>query len=448
MSFKVIVVGGGPVGLTAAHALSQAGVDFTVLERREHPVIDAGSNLVLTVIGLRALGQLGLLHSLHEHSATLRGIGRLDHDGENLGDLNWFYHDKEYFGAFPEVLSRHDLTKVLYESLPVEAQDRILGNKKVSGITSTPDGISVSCADGTSYDGTLVIGADGAHSFVRDCMRTLALESGSDQVNDEKPFLTTYRSLWLRFPTTASDEIQPGITTETHGPVAATQLFAAGTTTVVAVYERMDEPTRDRTRYRKEDEVAMVERWGHLPLVPSKNFTLRHGYEQRVESGLVSLEEGLVDHWSWGSRVVLTGDAVHKFTPSTGAGCNNGIIDVVSLANELHKAVASSKNGVPPPHKIEAAFKAYQATRYEVAKETCEQASQVTEAATWGSTMHKIVDRYVLTSNLVQKYVSWQGAEGIQQTPTFNYVPGKELMSGSMPWSNPIPSSFDVGKAF
>ncbi|KAM0414705.1 hypothetical protein ACHAPT_013444 [Fusarium lateritium] len=441
MPFKVIVVGGGPVGLTAAHALSRGGVDFTILERREHPVIDAGSNLVLTVTGLRALGQLGLLPSLHAHSATLQSIGRLDHEGENLGDLNCF-------GAYPEVLSRHDLTKVLYESLPVDAQRKILGNKKVSSITSTPDGVSVSCVDGTSYEGTLVIGADGAHSFVRDCMRTLAAEAGSDQVNAEKPFLTTYRCLWLRFPTTVSDELEAGITTETHGPSCATQLFAAGTTTVVGVYERMDEPTRDRIRYRQQDQDALIDRWGHLPLVPSKNFTLRDAYEKRVESGLVSLEEGLVDHWSWGSRVVLTGDAVHKFTPSTGAGCNSGIIDVVALANELYKAVASSKNGVVPPHKIEAAFKAYQATRFEVAKETCEQASQVTAAATWESTMHKIVDSYVLSSNFVQKYVSWQGAEGIQQTPPFNYIVGKELMSGSKPWSNPVPSSLDTAKAF
>jgi len=46
-NFNVIVVGGGPVGLTAAHALTQAGIPFTVLETRPSVVIDAGSNLVL-----------------------------------------------------------------------------------------------------------------------------------------------------------------------------------------------------------------------------------------------------------------------------------------------------------------------------------------------------------------------------------------------------------------
>ena len=55
--FRVIVVGGGPVGMTAAHALSRANLDFIVLERRAKMVEDAGSNLVLLPIGLRVLGQ-------------------------------------------------------------------------------------------------------------------------------------------------------------------------------------------------------------------------------------------------------------------------------------------------------------------------------------------------------------------------------------------------------
>lgn len=88
--FKAIVVGGGPVGLTTAHALSRANIDFVLLERRSSPVIDAGSNLVLNPMGLRALDQLGLGSSLEEVSSTLGLVKRQDHQGRDIGDAYWF----------------------------------------------------------------------------------------------------------------------------------------------------------------------------------------------------------------------------------------------------------------------------------------------------------------------------------------------------------------------
>jgi len=95
-SFKVIIVGGGPVGLTAAHALWRAGIDFVVLERAESVVIDYGPDQVLLPVGLRALGQLGLLDALRNVSSHLTTIGRLDHNGRNMGAIHWFFHEKSW----------------------------------------------------------------------------------------------------------------------------------------------------------------------------------------------------------------------------------------------------------------------------------------------------------------------------------------------------------------
>lgn len=64
--FKIIVVGGGPVGLTAAHALSRAGIEYIVLERRDSVHIDVGASLALWPQGLRVLAQLGLLERLKD----------------------------------------------------------------------------------------------------------------------------------------------------------------------------------------------------------------------------------------------------------------------------------------------------------------------------------------------------------------------------------------------
>lgn len=272
-------------------------------------------------------------------------------------------------------------------------------------------------------------------------MRTLALEAGSAQVNEELPFLTTYRCLWVRFPTSASPDLRPGITSETHGYQAATQLFSSEGTTVTGVYERLEKPTRQRIRHTQADQEALVRRWAHLPLTPSKKFTMGDAYRNRVEAGLVSLEEGVVEHWSWGSRVVLAGDAAHKFTPSTGAGCNHGIADVVALANELHKVVQEAHGEAPKAEQIETAFRAYQETRRETTVQVCQRAGNATASATWGSWVLKFVDLYLLPREMMQSRITKGNAALTSRTPVFNYLPGEEPLMGKVPWLNPVPST-------
>jgi 2-polyprenyl-6-methoxyphenol hydroxylase-like FAD-dependent oxidoreductase len=86
--FKVIVVGGGPVGLTAAHALSQAGIEFIVLEHRSYIVVDVGASLVLWPQGLRVLAQLGLLEQLRRIGADLQHVMTVTFEAQKYKE-NW-----------------------------------------------------------------------------------------------------------------------------------------------------------------------------------------------------------------------------------------------------------------------------------------------------------------------------------------------------------------------
>jgi 2-polyprenyl-6-methoxyphenol hydroxylase-like FAD-dependent oxidoreductase len=69
--FKVIIVGGGPSGIIAAHALHQAGIDFVVLERRQNVFEDTGASLVLSPQNLRVFHQLGILDQFIHLGAPL-----------------------------------------------------------------------------------------------------------------------------------------------------------------------------------------------------------------------------------------------------------------------------------------------------------------------------------------------------------------------------------------
>ena len=433
-NFKVIVVGGGPVGLTAALALEKAGIDFVLLERRSHVVIDAGSNLVMSPIGMRALYQLGLRQSLEAVSTPLGEIERVDHNGREMGKMQWFIESNKLFGAYPRVISRHDLTKVLHDGLSAEAQAKLLPSKKLSSIVTVADGVVATCADGSSYTGSMIIGADGAHSMVRDLMVKMQLDTVSTETASESPFLTTYRSLWARFP--RPSEVAPGTTCETHGSKAATQFFAGEESAVLAIYEQMDEPTHERVRYTQADQEALISRWGHLPVTPGATRTLAEVYASRQEAGLVSLEEGVVKDWSHAGCIVLAGDAAHKFTPSTGSGCNNGIIDIVVLTNELRTLV--DRTPAPENAALASAFKAYQDLRFSVVEAEWQGASNATASATWQTGVHKFIDRHVISHGAVQRFLFSRGAPTTARTPAFNFVSGTEQIVGRVPWATPV----------
>ncbi|KAF5566775.1 zeaxanthin epoxidase chloroplastic [Fusarium napiforme] len=432
--FRAIIVGGGPVGLTAAHALSRANIDFILLERRSSAVIDAGSNLVLNPMGLRALDQLGLAAPLEQVSSPLGLIKRQDHQGRDIGDAYWFILFNKLLGTFPRVVSRHDLTKVLYDSFTPLQKSQILTDKRVADIIPSETGVQVSCDDGTSYEGSIVIGADGAHSFVRTKMRSLAQDAGSEEVDDEKPFLTTFRALWLRMPTKFAG-IEPGTTCETHGPGAATQLFAGEDSSVMGLYEKLDAPTRDRVRYTEQDQVDLVERWGHIPLAPGGKLTLKDAFSARTQSGLVSLEEGVVNHWSWGGRVVLAGDSAHKFTPSTGAGCNNGLIDVVALVNQLY--ALRQKSPIPTHAQLATAFQSYQASRMDPVVEACRGSGQATSSATWQTGVFKFIDKHIIGITAIQNMLFGLGAPKMAQSPKLTFIKGPERHAGKIAWAGP-----------
>lgn len=85
-NFKVIVVGGGPVGLMAAHALSSAGIDFVVLERRDNVVLEMGANLVLGPNSLRVMHQLGLLPRLQAIGSEFKHQKVFTMDGTKMKD--------------------------------------------------------------------------------------------------------------------------------------------------------------------------------------------------------------------------------------------------------------------------------------------------------------------------------------------------------------------------
>lgn len=83
-SFKVIIVGGAVAGLTLAHCLDQAGIDYILLEK--HPEIHAqiGASIGIMPNGARILEQLGLFDAVERLCQRFNHVHHCFPDGFTL----------------------------------------------------------------------------------------------------------------------------------------------------------------------------------------------------------------------------------------------------------------------------------------------------------------------------------------------------------------------------
>ena len=93
--FRVVIVGAGPVALVAALALSKAGIDFVVLERRDALDLDAGASMAMWPHNVRLLDQLGLLEIAHKTYMPVKHKRNLRRDGTELGRNTMFERARE-----------------------------------------------------------------------------------------------------------------------------------------------------------------------------------------------------------------------------------------------------------------------------------------------------------------------------------------------------------------
>jgi 2-polyprenyl-6-methoxyphenol hydroxylase-like FAD-dependent oxidoreductase len=111
--FRVIIVGGGPTGLAAAHCLHAAGIDYVVLERRPKIVQPYGAALGLWPQGVRLLHQLHLVEAARKISSPMHLSYHMNPQGKELRKSPLFdvFQERFVFSCSmlrgPEALSRH-----------------------------------------------------------------------------------------------------------------------------------------------------------------------------------------------------------------------------------------------------------------------------------------------------------------------------------------------------
>ncbi|KAK1637598.1 FAD binding domain-containing protein [Colletotrichum phormii] len=438
--FKVIIIGGGPSGITAAHALHHAGIDFVVLERRTNIVEDLGASLVLGAQSLRVFHQFGILENLLEIGGKLHENKGFTVDGYNFKHAETLAILKAHHGAEPVAFHRAHLIEALYEGLPEAAKAKYLTGKKLAGIVSTDAGVTVTCEDGSSYNGSVVIGADGVHSATRRQMRKLAVAedpSREETWDAVKPFKTLYQCMWASFPRPT----ETGQSYETSGTDSSVMYITGKDRGWIFLYEKLPETTTERISFTDEELDAFAGRFAEWPITDT--LKVKDVYEERFNAGGAGLEEGLCKHWSWNGRLVLVGDAAHKFTPNAGLGFNNGVQDVVALCNRLQKFVSGSANEsdskTPDFPALEVQFEAYRQERQERVEQDLEQSARVTRMHAWASTWDWIMQRYVLSWAFVQHlFIAYIVSPNAQKAGVLDFISASEPFEGTYKWLHPL----------
>ncbi|KAI1347960.1 hypothetical protein F5Y01DRAFT_293820 [Xylaria sp. FL0043] len=435
--FRAIIVGGGLLGLTAAHIFSKTDMDYVVLEQHDDLMPDIGSLLSLMPHTFRVLDQLDVL------DAVSPIVSRVDHnvlmsasDGsiwreDELGPLMEANH-----GHGVRIVHRPHYVQALYESLPESAKARIHVRKRVVRIDVAEDGVAVHCADGTVERGSIVIGLDGVHSRTRQIMQSLAAGSAAD-TPQASPYITTYRLLFGNLP------LLPGLAQITNYECAAngvsTQILTGTSQAWFAVYEKIETPTSERLRWTEEDKLGILRKWGRLYMAPG--YTLEDAYRLREGPvGLINLEEGLVDEWSW-KRVVLVGDSVRKLEPHAGLGYNSGVSDLVDLVNRLRRLTrgssssSSSSSPVITTEDLEALFRAYQTERMKDTPAIIEMSEKRARMCGWLSTKDWIMARFVFPYLPLGKYgLNHILGPVISRAPVLEWLPEKHLPARAVPY--------------
>lgn len=377
--FRVIIIGGGPVGLTAAHALLAAGIDFVVLEARPTFTPEEGASLLAYASTQRVWHQLGLRAAMEARSCPVESRSSADHAGNVYRRGSPGATHRRLFGAAPWNFHRRELVEALYEGLPADVRgQRLCAGRKVCGIEVDEGGVTVRCEDGRVERGSMVLGVDGVHSRTRGLMRELVLaseakEAGDDNENlpPERPYKAEYRCLWGTCP--APPACAPSSNAESHGPERSIMLMTGSDgRSWFFLYERLDvggTPREEAQRYTAEDEEGMAARFSDICVLPGLPFG--DVWPARTACGMADQLEGVLPRGGWrlplaqGGRVVLAGDAVHRMTPNFGWGFNSGVNDVCALVSLLRGEVvgSSSPSSSPSAAQLDGVFARYAEAR-------------------------------------------------------------------------------------
>lgn len=322
---EVIIVGGGPIGLTTACALAHHGVDCLLLEQRRQPKEYSRANN-LWARPQELLASIGIRNAIAEKSYRITRINTLLNgrpvDPIEIADVPSPYG--------PVLYSGQDVIETTLSEQVLVKGGRIKRGRKVTGFAQDADGVSVSVAPAGEDDedeaagpaDTLrcryLIGADGVKGFIR---KELGLDFEPEKLPNCMNRQVDAKLHWRR----SLDRDHLWFFYYPRG--------FCGVLPVWEGYHRLffladDTGIPDRDPTLEEMQAIAREVTEDETLTLSDPIWLTHS----------RFQHGAAAHYAK-DRVFLAGDAGHVSLPAGGQGMNAGFHDAVGVAWRLAMAL-------------------------------------------------------------------------------------------------------------
>ncbi|GFG08484.1 FAD-dependent urate hydroxylase [Aspergillus udagawae] len=393
--FKVIIVGGSIAGLTLAHCLSKAGVDYIVLEKRKEIAPQQGASISIFPHGGRILQQLGIFYLVEEQIEPLHTAHQCFPDGfTHTTKAPRIIHER--FGLPLAFLERRQMLRVLHDTLPDLSQ--VLVDKAViSAEREDSDLMRVTTHDGSVYHGNLVVGADGVHSRVRAEMWRLANSQSPGVFPEHEMSSMTVEFACVFGISSSVPKLKAGeqVASFNNGrsyltfPGRNGRIFWFFLLKLDRKYSYSNAP-----RFSSTDAEKISERFADDHIWDRVCF--RDLWKNREVFSFVNLEEHVFRKWHW-ERIVCIGDSMHKMAPNTGQGANTAIEDAAALVNCLHRALRATPDGSTlSSAEIDGLLAEFNRTRFRRLREIDRGARMVVRLQTRQNLFLKLLGRYYL----------------------------------------------------
>jgi 2-polyprenyl-6-methoxyphenol hydroxylase-like FAD-dependent oxidoreductase len=327
---KVIIIGCGIGGLTAAVGLQQRDIPVVVHEKQPE-IRELGTGVGVQRVARQAISMLGLedpLRSIEsERYEALRHVSYKN--GRTLAMIPWH--------RAVAAVHRGELLELLKQALPDQSVVRCAS--ECVGFEQDADGVTAKLSDGREDRGVALVGADGLRSVIR---RQVA--------NDGEPRYGGW-TVWRGMPEYTHPSLAPDMAEQIWGPATVFGMYPVRSRLFWYAGAMRPEGAGDPPGGRKRDLLSIFGGWPEA--VPE---VIESTPDEIIDRQDV-YDRDPVSHWS-DRRVTLLGDAAHPTLPSLGQGAGMAIEDGAVVARELATA-----NAAETGDGVEAALKRYEEAR-------------------------------------------------------------------------------------